>query len=395
MISWLIPAVLSAEEAPVSDPITLTFSAHDASSPIRVDHGTWSQFLSKTVVYAGYSTERLGRGKKRRWIDSKFEYGNDQPSRYENNRVAIGNFTKDHHAAVRVYRRFLQGVPETVPLSALTREEQLAYWLNLYNARVMELVTAHYPAETTKELRSEPGKDPAGVWHEKSLTVDGVALSLRDIETKILFPIWDDPLVMYGLWQGAIGGPSLPLRAYSAASVWDRLRENAVEFINSNRGMRPKGRTLRVSLMYGWASDLFDGDDDIRRHIENYAELPFSEGLEKTSKLKRNLYDWHLADLSGGAHHRGQWNNNAAFIAGLNGDPQFVNALANIALSTDTTRRTISPLTQELLVKMREFNDQTRTPVITVEDCPADGCIKPDLRDDDDNATVEENDRPN
>lgn len=371
------PAAASSEEA---DPVTAAFSAYDAESTIELDHGFWSGFLARTVVHAGHSRGRLGRGQKRGWIGTRMRYGNDLPSRYENNRVVLDALDDTHRAAIRQYREGLESLPERVPLELLNRGEQLAYWLNLYNAHALELVAAHHPAETTEKLRSAPGEPEAGVWHERTLAVAGVPLSLREIETRILFPVWDHPLVLYGLWQGAIGGPRLPLRAYTGADVWAMLEDNAREFVNSNRGMRPDGAVLEVSLLYGWGAALFAGEDSLRRHIEGLAALPFAAGLETTERVATTLYDWHLADLSGGTYFRGQWNNQAALVYGLDNRFQSMN-LANFAIRSDTTRDRLPAQTVELLRNMDRFNDRERVPRTGVEECPREGdCSRPEDR---------------
>lgn len=373
-------AALPAAAFGDGDPVTAAFSAYDPESTIELDHGFWSGFLSRTVVHAGHAKGRLGRGQKRGWIGTRMRYGNDLPSRYENNRVVLGAFDDTHRAALRQYREGLEALPERVPLELLNRGEQLAYWLNLYNAHVLEHVAEHYPAETTEALRSPPDAPEAGVWHERTLEVAGVPLSLREIETRILFPIWDNPLVLYGLWQGAIGGPRLPTRAYTGATVWGMLEDNAREFVNSNRGMRPDGDLLEASLLYGWGAALFAGEDSLRRHIEGLAVLPFAAGLETAERVRATLYDWHLADLSGGTHFQGQWNNQAALVAGLGNGFESQN-LANFAIRSDPTRSSLPAQTVDLLQNMDRFNDRERVPRTGVEECPREGeCSPPEDR---------------
>jgi len=351
-----------------SDPVTAAFFGHDPQSDIELNHAMWSRLLSKTVVFAGRSTTRLGRGDKQSWVGSRMGFGNDLPSRYENNRVVLSGFDDEHVGLIRRYRQALEAVPAQIPLTSLSRAEQLAYWLNLYNAHALEHVAKHYPDTTTKALRSAPGEPPEGIWHERTLEVAGMALSLVDIEQKILFPIWDDPLVLYGLWQGAIGGPRLPGRAYTASEIHRMLVENAREFINSNRGMKPAGRVLEVSLIYGWGAPLFDGRESLKRHIGAYARPPFAQGLEAATDIAVNLYDWHLADLSGGTHHQGQWNHTAAFVFGLPNDHGNIQ-LGNLAMRTDTTRRSMPAPTIELLQQMRRFNNLDRETRVGIRDC--------------------------
>ena len=401
IIALLLSAAISptalaqgAETEPTAqhdDAVTALFSEYDPDSTIELNHAIWSDFLSKTVVFAGPSTQRISRGQKRAWIGSKMRFGNDLPSRYENNRVMLSGFDEDHLAALREYRQALEAVPDQLPLARLNRAEQLAYWLNLYNAHALEHVAAHSSAETTEALRSAPGEEPDGVWHERTLKVAGIPLSLVDIEQKIVFPIWDDPLVLYGLWQGAIGGPRLPLQAYTGSNVWRMLRDNAVEFVNSNRGMKPAGKALEVSVIYGWGAPLFDGEEHLRNHISSLARPPFSDGLAATRRVEIGLYDAHLADLSGGTHHRGQWNHTAAFMAGIGGN--YGNFWANLASRTDTTHRAMPAATIELVRGMARFNQRERHPTVTIRDCPeGSDCAAPtDDSDGDDDGEADEN----
>jgi hypothetical protein len=55
---------------------------------------------------------------------------------------------------------------------------------------------------------------------KKLLTVDGVALSLNDIQFNILKHNYaNNPLIIYGLYQGVIGGPNIRKSAYTGATV--------------------------------------------------------------------------------------------------------------------------------------------------------------------------------
>ncbi|MFQ5347166.1 MAG: hypothetical protein ACE5ED_04900 [Rhodothalassiaceae bacterium] len=53
---------------------------------------------------------------------------------------------------------------------------------------------------------------------ERSLRVAGQPLSLRDIKIRILFPVWHNPLVLYGLWQGSLEGRPVPERHRALAA---------------------------------------------------------------------------------------------------------------------------------------------------------------------------------
>jgi len=78
-----------------------------------------------------------------------------------------------------------------VPISRYARPEQLAFWINLYNAVTVKMVLDAYPIGSIRQVDSLFRL--GGLWDEKRLTVEGEKLSLDDIAHRILRPIWRDP----------------------------------------------------------------------------------------------------------------------------------------------------------------------------------------------------------
>ncbi|MCF6196840.1 MAG: DUF547 domain-containing protein [Emcibacter sp.] len=139
------------------------------------------------------------------------------------------------------------------------------------------------------------------MWDEKILKVNGITLSLNDIQYNIIEKTWRNPLVIYGLYQGTIGGPNLRRKAFTGRLVYEQLEDNAEEFINSLRGLRFKGKEAHVSKIYEWNRDLFpDFKNDLRRHLRKYANLRLVTRLDNSKKLKVKFYDWNIADVLNG-----------------------------------------------------------------------------------------------
>ncbi|MEO1173984.1 MAG: DUF547 domain-containing protein, partial [Myxococcota bacterium] len=227
---------------------------------VVLDHGPWTRFLEKNVFYAGRATERLfplRQSERLRYDQLDRAVDNPRPSRFDNNRIYISKFGDEHRIFVAGYRAGLERAHGLLP--KMSKDEQLAYWLNLYNARVIEWLASVYPKRLVD--RDEDGSP----WMEAALKVSGSEISLRDIEA-VLFAQWQEPLVLYGLFQGTVGGPRLPRRAYRGEDVWDQLESNAYEFINSNRGMRPSEQTLEVSQVYEWSRPMW-ADEDLRPYL--------------------------------------------------------------------------------------------------------------------------------
>lgn len=220
------------------------------------------------------------------------------PSWMEGNRIFFHSITDDQIQIWSNMRAGYEAIFDERAFSDLTKDQQLAYWLNLYNMGVIELVASQYPVKNIERLRD--------YWDMPVFMVAGVQMSLNDIHHNILLKNWDDPLVIYGLFQGAIGGPKIRRRAYTAETVWGILEENAEEFVNSIRGMRANGDDVMISEYYDWNRALFpDFENDVRAHIAEYANAETRELLAMEDRAEPKYFDWIVADLLQGELDQG------------------------------------------------------------------------------------------
>ncbi|MEA3277310.1 MAG: DUF547 domain-containing protein, partial [Pseudomonadota bacterium] len=135
-----------------------------------------------------------------------------------------------------------------------------------------------------------------GPWGKKLVTVEGVALSLNDIEHRILRPLWDDPRIHYGLNCAAVGCPNLVRNAYRGTSVDRQLDAGARRFVNSPRGVWFDNGRLGVSSIYAWFKEDFGGEDaHILAHLKSYADPDLKARLDGVQRIREHRYDWSLA----------------------------------------------------------------------------------------------------
>ena len=183
--------------------------------------------------------------------------------------------------------------------SQFTRNAQLAYWVNLYNALTVSVILDHYPVDTIRDIKK--GLFDVGPWNEKRITVNGRELSLYDIENGIVRPLWpEDPRVHYVLNCAAIGCPNLEQSAYTANNIMERLQENAILYVNHPRGVSLSDNgDLTVSKIYNWyRGDFGTSDANVIRHISQYANPDLKTKLEQSDRIKHYIYDWSLNDTS-------------------------------------------------------------------------------------------------
>lgn len=253
--SWFAP---SAKSWP-------RWEAHDPAASRTVDHGPWQRFLSAHVVAGADGIAR----------------------------VAYGKVGADDKAALDAYVRALSAEP----VSRLTRAEQRAYWINLYNAATVRLVLERYPVASIRDINISPGLFSSGPWGKALFAVEGEALSLNDIEHRILRPIWKDPRIHYALNCASLGCPDLLAEAFTAANAEGLLDRAAVAFVNHPRGARVEGGRLRVSSIYEWFQEDFGGNEaGVIEHLRRYAAGPLAQSLAGVRTIASHAYDWALND---------------------------------------------------------------------------------------------------
>ena len=235
---------------------------------------------------------------------TRIRQGNHSRYRFEGNRIDFDQLTNRQKRLLTRYRSLIESVPNSRPLSAFNRDEQLAYWLNLHNVVLLEQMALHHPFKRPRNLRvTDIYGERQRLFDAKLVTVQGVPLSLNDIRVNIVYRHWlNEPVVMYGFSYGEVGGPSIAPRAFNGANVRQYLDRNATEYVNSLRGVDKFGRGFSVSQIYADHREIFfpNWPSDLLNHLRSYADDPVLELLSETNRIRFSKYDPTVIDLSGG-----------------------------------------------------------------------------------------------
>jgi hypothetical protein len=268
-----------AEVSGVTQPVVpVQFQGFDPSSTITINYDALSLWLDILVVDIGRSDRQsanTGKEQIRAPIGSLIAPKVKKRTLYEGNRFFYESFegNEDAKRVLIDIRNSLEQLPSVIPLESLSRVEQLAFWLNLYNVTILSEVVSTYPSRNLERLLVGENS----ILSQHIVTVAGVPLSLNDIQFTILMENYDaDPLILYGLYQGNIGGPNIRKRAYTGATVYRDLKDNAEEFVNSNRGtnrVSTKYKIQKVSSLYARNSVYFPNfNEDLAEHLMEYIE---------------------------------------------------------------------------------------------------------------------------
>ena len=209
------------------------------------------------------------------------------------NRVSYADVTDADRKLLENYIEALTAIP----INAYNRDEQRAYWINLYNAVTVKVVLDHYPVKSIRQIK--PQVFSIGPWRKKRITVENTELSLDDIEHRILRPIWRDPRLHYALNCASIGCPNLLEQAFTADNSETLLTRAARAYINNPRGAELRNGRLVVSSIYKWYKEDFgDTDQGVIDHLRRYAEPALSAQLGDIKRIAADHYDWALNDAA-------------------------------------------------------------------------------------------------
>ena len=241
------------------------WQAHDPTSGETIDHSAWDRLLAAYLRPDGAGVQR-------------FAYAEVSGS----DKAALGGYL-DTLAAV--------------PVSRHNRAEQFAYWVNLYNALTVKVILDHYPVESIRDIDISPGLFADGPWDKSLVTVEGEAVSLNDIEHRILRPIWNDPRIHYAVNCASIGCPDLRGEAFTGSDLERQLDEAARAYVNHPRGARVVDGKLVLSSIYVWfGEDFGGGEEQIVAHLRRYAGEELTAALDGVSEIDDHAYDWTLND---------------------------------------------------------------------------------------------------
>lgn len=172
--------------------------------------------------------------------------------------VDYAGLKKNGQAKLDTYLRSLESVRRS-HYDSWTREQQLAYWINAYNAYMVQLILNHYPLKSIRSI----GLLPGAAFRDDFIPLKGVlgkTLSLNNIEHEILRKQFQEPRIHFAIVCASKSCPILRPEAYRAKDLHSQLDDAARAFIrdSSKNSFEPGARTLRLSSIFKWFREDFE-----------------------------------------------------------------------------------------------------------------------------------------
>lgn len=267
----------------------------------RLDYQVWDDVLQNIVVDFGASS-RIRATRPQQSTGTRVVTGHTSPYRLEGSRVAFGFLNDNYKEVLTQYREDLVNIANNMDITRLSRDEQLAFWLNLHNVLLIEQIAKYYPEDQPSTLLLDDKDSGALLDDAKIIEISDKSLSLRNIRENIVFANWSDPVVLYGFFRGDIGSPRMLRMALTANNLEYRLNGNANEFINSLRGFHEASKARKISKIYDEVKEFYfeNWPTDLEVHLRKYAEGGTLEDLNVEKPFEFDRYETKIADLSGG-----------------------------------------------------------------------------------------------
>jgi uncharacterized protein DUF547 len=234
----------------------------NAKSTHKVDHHAWQLFLDAYV-----STHQDGI-----------------------NRVHYTRARNDN--AQRQLQDYITSLTQTDPRQ-LNRQEQMAYWINFYNAATVNLVLSNPSKKSIRRMGK--GLFSLGPWDDEVATIAAHTVTLNDVEHRILRPIWQDHRIHFVVNCASIGCPNLSKTAFSSVNLEAQLDAAEQAYINHTRGVHfdAQGRLTLSSIFDWYQSDFASSEPELLRYLAIH-HTQYGKRLAEYSGKIRYAYDWDL-----------------------------------------------------------------------------------------------------
>lgn len=186
------------------------------------------------------------------------------------------------------FQNYLDDLSAHPPGNNWSEAEEMAYWINAYNAFTVKLIIDHYPLESIKDL----GKGLPVIsspWDLKFFKIGELDFDLNTIEHEILRKKFNEPRIHFAINCASFSCPKLRNEAFVPARLEAQLEDQTMSFIhNPDKNIINASETLLSSIFDWFASD-FNKNEPVLDFIKRY-----QPELNKANKVEYISYSWKL-----------------------------------------------------------------------------------------------------
>lgn len=174
-----------------------------------------------------------------------------------------------------------KALSNTSVLTSWSKNDQLAFWINAYNAFTIDLIVNNYPLKSIQNL------DGGKPWDVKRINIGGKKYSLNNIENDIIRSQFKDARIHFAVNCAAKSCPPILNAAFFGKTLDSQLDAVTKKFINNAKYQTITASKLTLSKIFDWYAADFG---DIVTFINKYSNLK----VNKSSSISYKEYDWGL-----------------------------------------------------------------------------------------------------
>jgi hypothetical protein len=168
-----------------------------------------------------------------------------------------------------------------------SQEEKLAFYLNAYNANILNQVLAAYPIKSVRDIAAL-----FGIFTQQRITVAGQKMSFNHLEKDVIHG-FGDPRIHFALNCASASCPPLRPKAFTGAGLGAELDQQTTSFLNHDpHGLTvtDDGQKADASKIFDWDNGDFQAAGGVEGFINKYRQPP----LAPAAKISYMSYDWSL-----------------------------------------------------------------------------------------------------
>ncbi len=198
------------------------------------------------------------------------------------------NYKNFDRAALRQYLSHLQ---ENLPSSSWTDAQQIAYWINVYNAYTIELVLDYYPVSSIKDIGGKINIPfISSPWDIKFIPLGKDTVDLNYIEHSILRGEFNEPRIHFALVCASASCPQLRREAFIAGKLDNQLSEQTRQFLSDTSKNIISSSTVQLSKIFQWYGGDFRKNTSLIGYLNQYSPVRINENAD----ISFLPYDWSL-----------------------------------------------------------------------------------------------------
>ena len=194
---------------------------------------------------------------------------------------------KNNAADMQAIQAVVDGISKE-SVSGLDKRQQLAFYINAYNAWILHEALGKYPTKSVKDTFFT-------FFTGKRIKVAGQETSFNALEKETIRSKFNEPRIHFALNCASRSCPPLNREAFTSVKLDEQFEKLAKGYVNSEKGVKysPASKTAELSKIFDWYKDDFKAEGGPLAFINKRRAML----IPNDAKISYQDYDWGLNEV--------------------------------------------------------------------------------------------------